>query len=139
MLRNETRKLVLEAYDKHHNVKEVAKSFSVDTSTVYRLLEQRRRTGSVETRTYLRGRKSSLDEENLKRIRKLVEEQPDITLQRIIDTLELQVCIETVRKALLKMGYSYKKVLLNVGGQERMVPCYVWVRKEVRKSNLVQI
>lgn len=130
MLRNETRKLVLEAYDKHRNVKEVAKRFSVDTSTVYRLLEQRKRTGSVETRTYLRGRKSSLDEENLEKIRKLVEEQPDITLQRIIDTLELHVCIETVRKALLKMGYTYKKVFLNVGGKERTAPCYVWIQKK---------
>ena len=51
MLHNEARKLVLEAWDKTHNAKEIAKYFSVNESTVYRLVEERARTGSYETRT----------------------------------------------------------------------------------------
>ena len=45
MLHNEARKLVLEAWDKTHNAKEIAKYFSVNESTVYRLVEERTRTG----------------------------------------------------------------------------------------------
>ena len=56
MLHNEARKRVLEAWDKTHNVREIAKYFSVNESTVYRLIEERARTGSYETRTQLRGR-----------------------------------------------------------------------------------
>ena len=37
MLHNEARKLVLEALYKTHNVKEMAKCFSVNKSTIYRL------------------------------------------------------------------------------------------------------
>ena len=37
MLHNEARKLVLEAWDKTHNAREIAKYFSVNESTVYRL------------------------------------------------------------------------------------------------------
>ena len=60
MLHNEARKLVLEAWDKAHNAREIAKYFSVSESTVYRLEEERARTGSYETRTQMRGRKTIL-------------------------------------------------------------------------------
>ena len=37
MLHNEAGKLLLKAWDKTHNAKEVAECFSVNESTVYRL------------------------------------------------------------------------------------------------------
>ena len=119
MLHNETRKLLVEAYKKTHNAKEVAECFSVDISTVYRLVERMNREGSVDVRTNLRGRKSSLSESDLQRIKELVQQKPDITLKEIVSTLELKTCIETVRKALMKMGYSYKKKSLHAAEQER--------------------
>ena len=118
MLHNETRKLLVEAYKKTHNAKEVAECFSVDISTVYRLVERMNREGSVDVRTNLRGRKSSLSESDLQRIKELVQQKPDITLKEIVSTLELKTCIETVRKALMKMGYSYKKKSLHAAEQE---------------------
>ncbi|WP_435645198.1 winged helix-turn-helix domain-containing protein [Butyricicoccus porcorum] len=51
MLHNEARKLLIEAWNKTHNAKEVAECFGVNTSTVYRLVKRMRETGSVETRT----------------------------------------------------------------------------------------
>ena len=59
MLHNEARKRVLEAWDKTHNVREIAKYFSVNESTVYRLIEECARTGSYETRTQLRPENNS--------------------------------------------------------------------------------
>lgn len=119
MLHNETRKLLVEAYNKTHNAKEVAECFSVNISTVYRLVERMNREGSVDVRTNLRGRKSTLSESDLQRIKELVQQKPDITLKEIVNTLELKACIETVRKALVKMGYSYKKKSLHAAEQER--------------------
>ena len=49
MLYNEARKLILEAYDKGVSVKELAKCFSVNTCSIYRLLKRRNETGSYET------------------------------------------------------------------------------------------
>ena len=105
--------------NKTHNAKEVAECFSVDVSTVYRLVEQMKREGSVSVKTSLRGRKASLKEADLQKIQELVQQKPDITLQEIIDTLQLKICIETVRKALIKLGYSYKKKSLHASEQER--------------------
>ena len=56
MLYNEARKLILEAYDKGVSVKELAKCFSVNTCSIYRLLKRRNETGSYETQTNLRGK-----------------------------------------------------------------------------------
>lgn len=41
MLHNEARKLILEGYDKGVSVKELAKCFSVNTCSIYRLLKRR--------------------------------------------------------------------------------------------------
>ena len=51
MLHNEARKLILEGYDKGISVKELAKCFSVNTCSIYRLLKRRNETGSYETQT----------------------------------------------------------------------------------------
>ena len=62
MLHNEARKLILEAYDKGVSVKELAKSFSVNICSIYRLLKHRNETGSCEIQTNLRGKKPKLSD-----------------------------------------------------------------------------
>lgn len=51
MLHNEARKLILEGYDKGIRVKELAKCFSVNTCSIYRLLK---RVGTKQEATKLR-------------------------------------------------------------------------------------
>ena len=119
MLHNEARKLLIQALNKTHNAKEVAECFSVNTSTVYRLAKRMRETGSVETRTSLRGRKPSLSPEDIQNIDQLIQQQSDITIHEIVDRLQLRVSDETVRKAVLKLGYVYKKKSLHASEQER--------------------
>lgn len=81
MLHNETRALLIQAYNKTHNAKEVVECFSVDVSTVYRLVEQMNREGSVSVKTNLRGRKASLKETDLQKIQELIQQKPGVTLQ----------------------------------------------------------
>ena len=119
MLHNEARKLVLETWDKTHNAKEIAKYFSVNQSTIYRLVEERARTGSYETRTQLRGRKPILTEKQHQDILELVQKQPDITMKEIIESLNLPVGSKAVRRFLIKQGYTYKKKSLHAKEQER--------------------
>ena len=119
MLHNEARKLLIEAVGKKRKVQEVADCYSVNRSTVYRLKKRWKETGSFETRTFLRGRKPALSPEKLASIDQLVKDKPDVTLQEIVDTLHLTVSIETVRKALLKLGYRRKKKAFHASEQER--------------------
>ena len=77
MLHNEARKLILEGYDKGVSVKELAKCFSVNTCSIYRLLKRRNETGSYETQTNLRGKKPKLSDADHQHILSLLEKQPD--------------------------------------------------------------
>lgn len=119
MLHNETRKLALEAYEKSHNAKEVARNYSVNECTIYRLAEKMKRTGSVELQTSKRGRKPLLTEQNINDIDQLIRNCPDITIDEIIDKLSLSVCNECVRMAVIKLGYRYKKKSLHAAERDR--------------------
>ena len=119
MLHNEARELLVKAYEKTGNAREVAECFGVDISTVYRLYRQKKATGSVKLRTNKRVRKPSLSSEDLFHIEKAIQEQPDITIEEIIEKLDLHVTNETVRKAVIKMGYVYKKKSLYASERER--------------------
>lgn len=119
MLHNEARKLLIEAWNKTHNAKEIAECFSVNISTVYRLEKRMRETGSVETRTSQRGRKPALSQNDIQNIDRLIQQQPVITINEVLEKLQLHVSDETVRKAILKLGYVYKKKSLHASEQER--------------------
>lgn len=119
MLHNEARKLLVDAWNKTHNAKEVAECFSVDTSTVYRLEKRMRETGSVETRVSQRGRKPALSQADIQDIDQMIQAQPDITIHELREKLQLSVSDETVRKAVLKLGYVYKKKSLHASEWER--------------------
>lgn len=58
------------------------------------MVNRRDKTGEWQTRTYLRGRKSALSQEQKQSIIQLVQEQPDITINEIIDRLHLTVSDE---------------------------------------------
>ena len=119
MLHNEARNLLVEAYEKTHDAKRIASAYGVSVPTVYRLAEQKAKTGSVDLRVSERGRKRVLGPETYEQIAKTVDEQPDITLAEIVEKLELPVVIETVRRALVAMGYRRKKKMIHASEQER--------------------
>lgn len=119
MLHNEARKLLIEAWNKTHNAKEIAECYSVNTSTVYRLEKRMRETGSVETRVSQRGCKQALNHKEIDNIDNLIKAQSDITIHEINEKLQLSVSDETVRKTVLKLGYVYKKKSLHASEQER--------------------
>lgn len=119
MLHNEARKLLIDAWNKTRDAKEVAECFSVDTSTVYRLAKRMRETGSVETKVSQRGRKPALSQADIQDIDQMIQAQPDITIHELREKLQLSVSDETVRKAVLKLGYVYKKKSLHASEWER--------------------
>lgn len=119
MLHNEARNLLVKAYEKTHDAKGVALAYGVSVPTVYRLAEQKAKTGSVDLRVKERGRKQVLTQENLEEIAKTIDEQPDITLAEIVEKLDLPVGIETVRRRIYAMGYRRKKKMIHASEQER--------------------
>ena len=120
MLHNEARNLLVQAYEQTHDAQTVAKCFQVSTSTVYRLSGQMKKTGSVDLQTSRRGRKAALTEEHLHEIDQLIIAQPDITIDEIIEKLGVTVSNETMRKAVIRLGYVYKKKSFYAAERERV-------------------
>lgn len=120
MLSNEERKKLIEAHKKGYKSKDLAEIFKVTPNSVNRIVRQEKRTGTYELKTHNSGRKPILTEEDLKNISNLIDLQPDITINEIIEKLKLNVVNETVRKAVKKMGYVYKKKSLHASERERL-------------------
>lgn len=119
MLSTEIRELMVKAYEKSHNAKEVARNFSVDKSTVYSYVRKMRKTGTVVVQTSKRGRKSILSREQLDEIAETIINQPDISISEIKEKLNLPVSEENIREKVVQMGFVYKKKSLHASERER--------------------
>ena len=119
MLSNETRKRLVSGYERSHDAKMIAQAYGVSEREVYKLAAQMRETGSVELRTGNCGRKPKLSEEDLKRVDKAIQAQPDITFGELITDLELDISESRPGRIVReKLGYSRKKVI-HASEQER--------------------
>lgn len=119
MLSNEARSTIIKAHEKGYKSNELADIFEVDVSNINKLIRQYKKTGSYELRTHERGRKSSLSEDDRKKIYDLVSQNPDITINEIIEKLNLKLKNEAVRRAVRKMGFVYKKKSLHATERHR--------------------
>lgn len=119
MLHNEARELLVQGYESTHDAEGIAKAYSVSKWTVYHLVEQKHKTGSVALRTNQRGRKPLLREADKERIRACIDETPDITIEELREKLGLKASYSTVERAVNGMGYTYKKKSLHASERER--------------------
>lgn len=120
MLHNEARELLVAGYEKSHDAETIAEAYSVSVRTVYRLVEQKRETGSVALRTSQRGRKPILTAEDKENIRCCIDENPDITIEEIREKLNLPASYSTVERAIEAMGYTRKKKSLYASERDRV-------------------
>jgi transposase len=107
---NEVRRLILRARDNGYSVKEIIEIFDVKKTAVYDLFSRTNETGSYEPLPHGGGRKPALSQEQLDNITRKINEQPDITLQELIDEFHLPVCISALCRTINnKLGLRFKK------------------------------
>ena len=110
ILTNDERNRIVEAYQRMGKARILAQAYNVSERTVFRLVAQKKNTGSVELQTSKRGRKPKISENDLKKITETIIEEPDITLQEIIDKLHLECKIPSICKIIRrKLGFTRKK------------------------------
>lgn len=120
MLSNETRRRLVAGYEQTHDAKMKAQAYGVSEREVYKLAAQMRETGSVELRTGNCGRKPKLSGEDLERVDKAIQAQPDITFGELIMNLELDISESRLGRIVReKLGYSLKKKVIHASEQER--------------------
>src|SRR3954453_7292640 len=90
-------------------IRQVADRFLVSFSFVTRLLQLYRSTGSVEPRPHGGGNPAVLTPEDLRRLRELIRQQPDATLEECRTHLGTSCSLMTLSRALSQLGLPRKK------------------------------
>jgi len=119
-LSQDLRERIVAAVDNHEGSRrEIADRFQVDVSCLTRLLQLRRQTGSLDPRPHGGGRQPILDADGLERLRGLVREQPDATLEPLRDHLNLGGSIMIVWRGLQELGITRKKKTRHADERDR--------------------
>src|SRR3954466_12359926 len=109
-LSNDLRQRILDAVDnKEGSRRKLAARFKVNTSTITKLLRLRRQTGSCEPRPHAGGVEPTLDGDALERLRRLVEQTPDATLEALRREMGVSGSRMIICRALQKLGLPLKK------------------------------
>jgi transposase len=132
-LSDDLRQRILAAVDSREGSRrKLAARFAVDVSTITRLLQLRRQTGSSQPRPHGGGVAPILDQDGLERLRKLVEEEPDATLVALRDKLGIAGSRMIVCRGLQRLGLTLKKKSKHAA--ERDTPEVEKRRREFRKA-----
>jgi transposase len=88
---------------------QIARRFLVSVSFVARLLQLHRTTGSLAPRPHGGGNPAVLGPEDLERLRELIRQQPDATLEECRRHLGASCSLMTISRALSQLGLPRKK------------------------------
>src|SRR3954447_17683327 len=114
------RKRVLDTIQRGEgSVRQIASRFLVSVSFVTRLLRLHRTTGSVEPRPHGGGNPALLGPEGLARLRELIRQQPDATLEELRQRLGASCRTMTISRALSRLGLPRKKKVPRAEEQDR--------------------
>jgi transposase len=91
------------------SLRQIARRFLVSASFITRLLRTYRTTGSLEPRPHGGGHPVALTPQDLERLRELVRQQPDATLEELRQRLGASCSTMTISRALGKLGLPRKK------------------------------
>ena len=101
------------------SLRQIAQRFLVSLSFVVRLLQTYRRTGSIQPQPHRGGNPAALGPEDLERLRDLVREQPDATLEELRQWLGVACSTMAICRALKKLGLPRKKKVPRAQDQDR--------------------
>ena len=90
------------------SLRQIAHRFLVSLSFVIRLLQLYRRTGSLQPQPHRGGNPAALGPEDWERLRELVRQQPDATLEELRQRLGVACSTMAISRALRKLGLPRK-------------------------------
>jgi len=108
-LSNDVRKIIIKHKESGKSHQEVANMLLISLNAVYTIWRKYKETGSYEPCPQNGGRKPKVSDEQMEEVFKKVKEQPDITLEELIEELELPIKKSALSLRLIKAGYTFKK------------------------------
>jgi transposase len=91
------------------NKTEILKLFQISQTGLRYFLKHVDETGSLDPKPFGGGRRPKFQEEDIKKIKKYLDKNPDATLEEILEFSGKDASIMAVHRTLLRMGYRLKK------------------------------
>ena len=110
-LPKEKRELIISAKKRGEKEEKIALWLEVSVRSVSRIWKLYQETESIQPKKQP-GKKPSVTENDMRRIRETIKKQPDITLEELIETLNLPIKKSRLSVILIGMGLSFKKKTL---------------------------
>ncbi len=99
--------------------REIARRFRVSLSFIVRLLERRRDAGTLAPKPHGGGPNPALSPRDQQRLRELIEEQSDATLDQLKQQAGFTCTLTTIWRTLRRLGLTYKKKTLHASERNR--------------------
>ena len=104
------RQRILDAYAEGNSSRQqIADRFMVSLGMVKKLIQRQRHTGSIGPKTTRRGPKRKIAGEDEARLRQLITEQSDATLEELRERLTVKCSLVTVHRSVRRLSLTYKK------------------------------
>ena len=104
------RERVIRAYDQKVGTQEqIAELFGVSVPWIKKLLRRRRQTGTIAPKAHGGGWTPKFSGRKLDKLKRLVEQDRDATLQELLDRSGVEASIMAVHRALERLGCRRKK------------------------------
>lgn len=107
---HDLRSRVIKAYKEGECWSDVCEMYQIAKSTLYEWLKLEKETGSLNARPNTGGKRAKI--QNLDEFQKFIDNNPDKTLKEYAELWHEDVSSQSIRTALTKLGYSYKKKAL---------------------------
>jgi transposase len=104
---------------KEGSLRQLARRFCVSLSFIVRLLQLLRLTGSLQPRPHGGGQPPALDDQASERLRKLIRDHPDLTLDELSEQVGVPCSRMAVWRTLRKLKITRKKKVLYAQEQQK--------------------
>src|SRR5690606_14483325 len=105
--------------DQEGSIREVARIFRVDPSTITRWLQRRRQAGTLEPRPHRGGPPPALDEDDHRRLDALLHDPPGASLDELKRRGGFTCSLKTLWRAVRRRCLTFKKKSLHADQRDR--------------------
>jgi len=106
---NDKREAIIKHKEGGESESNICKWLIIHPRTVQRVWKKYKETGSYEPNPLNNGRKPMVSKETMGKVVSKIQEEPDMTLQELIDEFDLGISQAALCKRLIKLGLSFKK------------------------------
>src|SRR5215472_4314192 len=109
-LSQDLRERILQTVERgEESLRPIARRFLVYVSVITRLLQRHRSTGPLQPKPHGGGNPPKLSPEDLERLRELIRQQPEATLEELRQRLGVSCCLMTIGRGRDELGLPRKK------------------------------